>query len=200
MNILKGLVTTLVTVLIFISAVELIAPSNKMKKYIQFILGLILITVILNPILELVSNGQSNFSKDIEAYEEVFSKNQNYFNLDENSSSEQIKNEKDIREKAFIKNFNENCNAMLNGEFKNMQFKSEVECNVDFNNMNINIKKLRIGITDKNIRKIQKVSINNNANNKDTEENQEMYKEIVDFASKELEISKEKIEVYKLEE
>lgn len=200
MNILKGLVTTLVTVLIFISAVELITPSNKMKKYIQFVLGLILITVILNPILELVSNGQSNFSKDIEAYEEVFSKNQNYFNLDENSSSEQIKNEKDIREKAFIKNFNENCNAMLNSEFKNMQFKSEVECNVDFNNMNINIKKLRIGITDKNIRKIQKVSINNNDNNKDTEENQEMYKEIVDFASKELEISKEKIEVYKLEE
>ena len=57
---LKNIVITLVTVLIFISAVELISPNNKMKKYIKFILGLILISVILNPILQFVSNGEKS--------------------------------------------------------------------------------------------------------------------------------------------
>lgn len=42
MEALKKFVITLVTVLIFMSAVEMIAPS-KMKKYIKFVLGLILI-------------------------------------------------------------------------------------------------------------------------------------------------------------
>lgn len=46
MEALKKFVITLVTVLIFMSAVEMIAPS-KMKKYIKFVLGLILITIIL---------------------------------------------------------------------------------------------------------------------------------------------------------
>ena len=40
METLKNIVKTLVTMLIFISEVELIAPDNKMKKYIKLILGL----------------------------------------------------------------------------------------------------------------------------------------------------------------
>ena len=39
---LKGLVTTLTSMLVFIGAIEIIAPDNKMKKYIKFILGLML--------------------------------------------------------------------------------------------------------------------------------------------------------------
>ncbi|MFQ9617688.1 MAG: stage III sporulation protein AF, partial [Clostridium butyricum] len=52
---LKALVATLTTVLIFISAVEILAPDKKMKKYISFVLGLILISTILNPIVEFIT-------------------------------------------------------------------------------------------------------------------------------------------------
>lgn len=71
---LKGLVTTLVTILIFISAVELIAPNNKMKKYIKFVLGLILTSVILNPILQFVSNGEKIYLKVLKTTKLYFRK------------------------------------------------------------------------------------------------------------------------------
>ncbi len=58
MELLNKFVITLVTILIFITAVEMIAPDNSMKKYLKFVLGLILITVILNPILTIILNGE----------------------------------------------------------------------------------------------------------------------------------------------
>lgn len=50
-EILKGIVIIFVIIFIFISVVEFIVLNNKMKKYIKFVLGLILISVILNLIL-----------------------------------------------------------------------------------------------------------------------------------------------------
>lgn len=103
---LKNIVITLVTILIFISAVELISPNNKMKKYIQFILGLILITVILNPILQFISNGDKSVLDGIQTYEEVFSKNENKVNLDNTNTFKNDEDKGDARKKAFIENFN----------------------------------------------------------------------------------------------
>ena len=83
---LKGLVTTLTSMLVFIGAIEIIAPDNKMKKYIKFILGLILITVILNPILNFISNGEENILSTLSKYErsisneEVYKEDINVFN------------------------------------------------------------------------------------------------------------------------
>lgn len=202
MDELKGLVTTLVTILIFISAVELVTPNNKMKKYIKFILGLILITVILNPILKFVSKGQESFSKGISEYEQAFSQSQNKTNMDLNNALDggQIgENENSTREKAFIKNFNKNCDSLLKNQYKDMIFKSEIDCNVDFLNMSLNINKLRIGVSDKKIKKIKTVNIKED-NNINTKEDQIQYKEIINFVSNELDVPKEKIEVYKLEE
>ena len=153
---LKGLVTTLTSMLVFIGAIEIIAPDNKMKKYIKFILGLILITVILNPILNFISNGEENILSTLSKYErsisneEVYKENINVFNNKKNDN-EAIKN-------TFIENFNKNSDKLLKDKFKNMTFKSEVEC-----------------------------------------EDSDEYEEVVDFISDELEISKEKIEIYELE-
>lgn len=199
MNELKGLVTTLVSILIFISAVELVAPNNKMKKYIKFILGLILMTVILNPILEFVSKGQESFSKGISEYEQVFSQNQSKTNIDMTNALEGGNSENEAKQKAFMKNFNKNCDSLLHNQYKDMDFKSEIDCNVDFVNVSLNINKLSIGIADKKIKKIKKITIKETDNNSTKEENNE-YEEIVKFISTELDIPKDKIEVYKLEE
>ena len=51
MELIKGFVTTLVTTLIFITAIELVGPDNSMKKYLKFVMGLILVAVLLNPIV-----------------------------------------------------------------------------------------------------------------------------------------------------
>lgn len=189
---LKGLVTTLTSMLVFIGAIEIIAPDNKMKKYIKFILGLILITVILNPILNFISNGEENILSTLSKYErsisneEVYKEDINVFNNKKNDN-EAIKN-------TFIENFNKNCDKLLKDKFKNMTFKSEVECDVDFNSMSYDIKKLKIGIKDNKVKKIE-IGIERDNKREDSDE----YEEVVDFISDELEISKEKIEIYELE-
>jgi stage III sporulation protein AF len=193
---LKNIVITLVTMLLFISAVELIAPDNKMKKYIKFILGLILISVILNPIINFISNGEKNLPGSIESYEAVFN---NKTDLDNVGITKENQNKMDARKKAFINNFNKNCDNLLKNQFKNMNFKSEVDCDIDFTNISLNIKKLKIGVGENKVNKVKKIVINNKKQSNEQEVNKE-YTEITDFIAKELNISKEKIEVYKLEE
>lgn len=196
---LKNIVITLVTILIFISAVELISPNNKMKKYIQFILGLILVIAILNPILQFISNGDKSVLDGIQTYEEVFSKNENKVNLDNTNTIENYEDKGDYRKKEFIKNFNKNCDNLLKSQYKNMTFKSEVDCDVNFTDITLNVKKLKIGVGDDKINKIKKIVINKTVESSTKEENKE-YTEIINFVSSELNIPKEKIEVYKLEE
>ena len=77
-----------------------------------------------------------------------------------------------------------------------MTFKSEVDCDVDFNNVKINVKNLKIGIKDKNVRKIEKVEIGKEK--KDTLRDE--YKDVISYAASEFDISEDKIEVYMLEE
>ena len=69
METLKEFVITLVTTMILITAVELIAPDNSMKKYLKFVLGLILIVVILNPILKFFNVGENELKNSISSYE-----------------------------------------------------------------------------------------------------------------------------------
>ncbi|MBE6090652.1 stage III sporulation protein AF [Clostridium beijerinckii] len=197
MEALKKFVITLVTVLIFMSAVEMIAPS-KMKKYIKFVLGLILITIILNPILQIVEGGEKNFTDVINNYEQAFSKDRDTANFDSIDTLSKS-NTDDGRKKAFVANFNKNCDNILKNNFKDMNFKSEVDCDVDFSKVAINVKKLRIGVSSNKINKIKKIVISKGADENNEGKNAE-YSEIADFASNELNIPKEKIEVYGLEE
>ena len=195
---LKNIVVTLVTILIFISAVELIAPSNKMKKYIQFILGLILVTVILNPIVQFISNAEKSVADGIQSYEQVFSQKENKVNSKNTTST--FENDKgDARIKAFMKNFNKNCDNLLKNQYKDKTFKSEIDCDVDFANINLNVKKLKIGVGENKINKIKKIVIDKEVETVTKEENKE-YTEIINFVSSELNIPKEKIEVYKIDE
>lgn len=193
---IKALVTTLAAVLIFISAIEIIVPDKKMKKYISFVLGLILISTILNPIVEFITNGEKSILQGIEGYETVFSMEQERINADGETYSDGSIDNEDARKKAFVSNFNKNCDSMLKNEFKDMKFKSEVDCDVDFNNIKINIKRLKIGIKDKNVREVEKIEIGKEKRDSLREE----YMNVINYASSELDIPKEKIEVYIMEE
>lgn len=193
---IKALVATLTAVLIFISAVEILVPDKKMKKYISFVLGLILISTILNPIVEFITNGQKSVLQGIENYESVFSMEQQKMNTDGIDSYESSRDNEDAHKKAFVNNFNKNCSSMLKKKFDNMNFKSEVDCDVDFNNVKIDIKKLTIGIKDKNVRKVQKVEIGS----EQTDTLREEYKDVISYAASEFEIPEEKIEIYIMDE
>lgn len=193
LELLNKFVITLITTLIFIAAVELIAPDNNMKKYLKFVLGLILIAVILNPILTIILNGEEELKDVISMYEGEYNTNKKV----EKNDDDLLK----VKEESFKKNFNKNCENMLKKEFKNLEFKCEVDCVVDFNGTNFKINKLDIRIKDKKIKKVEKidkVDIGSKDGNQEKNEN-DRYKDIVKFISKELDIKEDIINIYIME-
>lgn len=193
LELLNKFVITLITTLIFIAAVELIAPDNNMKKYLKFVLGLILIAVILNPILTIILNGEEELKDVISMYEGEYNTNKKV----EKNDDDLLK----VKEESFKNNFNKNCENMLKKEFKNLEFKCEVDCVVDFNGTNFKINKLDIRIKDKKIKKVEKidkVDIGSKDGNQEKNEN-DRYKDIVKFISKELDIKEDIINIYIME-
>lgn len=193
METLKGFVITLVTTMILITAVELIAPDNSMKKYLKFVLGLILIVVILNPILKFFNVGENELKNSISSYEKNLKEKEsdNDINVDSNK----------LREESFKNNFNKNCENMLKNEFKDMEFKCEVDCNVDFKGVKFDISSINVYIKDKKVKKIvnvEKVEIDTSKESKKKENKNEEYKDVVNFLKSELEISESKINIYKM--
>lgn len=193
METLRGFVITLVTTMILITAVELIAPDNSMKKYLKFVLGLILIVVILNPILRFFNVGENELKNSISSYEKTLKEKEsdNDINVDSNK----------LREESFKNNFNKNCENMLKNEFKNMEFKCEVDCDVNFKGVKFDISSINVYIKDKKGKKVvnvEKVEIDTSKESKKKENKNEEYKDVVKFLKSELEISESKINIYKM--
>ncbi|MDU1053408.1 stage III sporulation protein AF [Clostridium baratii] len=193
METLKEFVITLVTTMILITAVELIAPDNSMKKYLKFVLGLILIVVILNPILKFFNVGENELKNSISSYEKNLKEKEadNDINVDSNK----------LREESFKNNFNKNCENMLKNEFKDMEFKCEVDCNIDFKGVKFDISSINVYIKDKKVKKVvnvEKVEIDTSKESKKKENKNEEYKDVVNFLKSELEISESKINIYKM--
>ena len=184
MELIKGFVTTLVTTLIFITAIELVGPDNSMKKYLKFVMGLILVAVLLNPIVKFFSQGETALTSIIDQYDKEIEEG---ISKDDTTIATQ-----ELRED----NFNKNCINKLSKEFKDMTFESDLDCTVDFDNMTCQINELRIGISEKGVKKVKEVKIGEEE--KEVKEEDSTQKEVKDFLSDELEISKDKIVVYYL--
>lgn len=184
MELIKTFVINLVTTLVFMTAIELIAPDNNMKKYIKFVLGLILIAILLNPIIEFASKGEKTINDAVSTCEKE---------LQASSDNYTSEKEKDNLTKSFKDNFKKNCEKILSDKYKDTQFESTLDGKIDFDNMKFNVKSLRVGIKDKNVKKIQKIVIDNYESESYEDEKQ---KEIREFLSTEIGIDKGKIIVY----
>ena len=188
---IKGFVITLVTMLILMTAIEFIAPDNNMKKYLKFVLGLILISVMLSPIISLFSKGEESISLQV----------QKYIELSENESAEVSKDYKSDSENVFKENLDQNCNRLLKEKFTDKEFVSNIDCEVDMNNINYSIDKVQVGVKNKDVSKIQKIIINTQKDSKSVSSQDEKVNnedEIISYLAEALNVSKDKIEVYKV--
>ncbi|GAA0109657.1 MULTISPECIES: stage III sporulation protein AF [Clostridium] len=188
---IKGFVITLVTMLILMTAIEFIAPDNNMKKYLKFVLGLILISVMLSPIISLFSKGEESISLQV----------QKYIELAENESAEVSKDYKSDSENVFKENLEQNCNRLLKEKFTDKEFVSNIDCEVDMNNINYSIDKVQVGVKNKDVSKIQKIIINTQKDSKSVSSQDEKVNnedEIISYLAEALNVSKDKIEVYKV--
>lgn len=188
---IKSYIITLVTMIILITAIELISPDNSMKKYIKFILGLILISVMISPII-------SFFSEDAET---MAAKIEKTLSLSDSGELIENKSNNDSQQKVFIENLQDNCNELLKENFKENEFITKIDCEINMKDIEYRIDNIQIGVKDKDIGTVEKIIIKTKdeskvvMSEKNTVENEE---DIINFLAENLQISKEKIEVYKI--
>ena len=189
MEYIKSFIETLVTIIILFSAIELISPNNSMKKYIKFVLGLILIVVMLNPIIDFFTEGEDKIVSTIKEYEGILSTDT------ETSSDVAASNEV---EDVFIENLNKNSAAELAEAFPDYTFVCNIDCNIDLSNYSYNISHAKIGISTgkiQDVEKIEKVEISND-NQTESKVYSDDEQKIVSYVSNMLGVSEEKIEIY----
>ena len=184
------IIISLVTTIIFISAVEIIAPDNSIKKYIKYVLGLILISVMLNPIVYIFTKGESDLIQTITEYENML-----YEGGEKKEVSDGMKNEK---EELFKKNLNNNCDALLKEQFDDKDFKSDIQCTFNYDDMTYTIDKINVAVGSNGIKLIEKVNINLNETQEATTDN-EKNNDIKEFLCNTFKVPTEKIEIYDVE-
>ena len=151
MDEIKRFIVTLVSMIILISALELISPDNSMKKYLKFVLGTILIAVMISPIVSIISNGEKNIANEISEYIDLANGKSTETNSENKESTSAI---------AFKENLQENCNKLLKEKFKDFEFKSDIDCEVNMKDITYSINKVKIGVKNKDVSKIKKIVIN----------------------------------------
>ena len=192
MEYINNFVITLVSTMIFMTAVEIISPDNSMKKYIKFVLGLILISVMINPIVKFFTGGEQELVNTIKNYESIFYEDKTNENEDSIRKS-QIE--------SFKNNLNINCDNLLKEEFKEKDFKSNVECEIDLENMTYSIESLEVGVKDEGIKLVDSIKIDINEESEETVSKDgvvENEDEIKSYLSENFKISKEKIKLYSM--
>lgn len=193
MEYLNNFIITLVATMIFMTAIEIIAPDNSMKKYIKFILGLILISVMINPIIKFFTGGEQEVINRIKRYEDML----NLGVTNEGESKEVIEKQKE----AFKSNLNSNCDNLLKEKFSDKDFKSDIKCNINLSDMTYSIDSLEVGVRENGIRLVDKIRINVNDESEEAVSNNEKIdneEEIKNYLSELFKIPIEKIKLYSM--
>lgn len=190
MEIIKAWIVNICTVVLFITAVEMILPDNDLKKYAKFVLGLILMTVIINPIIKVFDKNfdinvmSNNVEKAIETRET------------KSNMEEYKKNNLNATLETFNSNLKNLSEEKLKEKFKDMDF--EVKVKSDFNKNQVKIIGIEIGVKEKGIQKIKKVTVESFKSEKESISKNEKFNEVKQFLSKELNIQEELIKIYEL--
>lgn len=193
MEYLNNFIITLVATMIFMTSIEIIAPDNSMKKYIKFVLGLILISVMINPIIKFFTGGEQEVINRIKRYEDML----NLGLTNEGESKEVIEKQKE----AFKSNLNSNCDNLLKEKFSDKDFKSDIKCNINLSDMTYSIDSLEVGVRENGIRLVDKIRINVNDESEEAVSNNEKIdneEEIKNYLSELFKIPIEKIKLYSM--
>jgi stage III sporulation protein AF len=189
----KGWIVNICTAVFFITAVEMILPDNSMKKYAKFVLGLILITVLINPLVVLLNDGNTvntflNRSIGVIASTESSVKGANYR---EKSMEATLQ--------VFKTNLEKACKEKLKEKYVKGQYDVKAEVAYDEEKEEYQIISLEILVSSGKVEKVRKVQIKPSNSSRDTTKiESEMSGEIKEFLSSELKIQKDLIAVYKM--
>lgn len=195
LQVLREWLIGICTAVFFITAVEIILPDNSLKKYAKFVLGLILITVFINPLIKVFDR---NF--DINTYTSNAIQSLDAKKTENEFQKYKEKNIKDTLE-VFKLNLQTNCEKKLKEKYPDSNYKVQVEASYDDNNDKLVIKDIKVGVKDGSIERIKKIKIGDDSktvDNGDKEINNEKSQAIKKYLGDELNVSKDVIQVYKI--
>lgn len=192
---LKEWITNIAVAVFFITAIEMLLPKNNIKKYGKFVLGLILITVILNPIIKI-------FNKDYNISQYADKATASFNNAEYKNDFDKYK--KKNREETlnnFKANLQNQTKKKLEEKFPENKYEVSVEIAYDEEKDNLQIKSMDVGVKGNKIEKIKKVNKINIGNNENGKEDKKIFEgegKIKQFISNEFKVSSGVIKVYKL--
>lgn len=189
---LKVWVINICTAVFFITAVEMILPDNKMKKYAKFVLGLILITVIMNPIIKIFNN-DFNLESYVNSASKYFEEKEYTKDYDKYKISS-IDNTVNV----FSKNLENLCIDKLREKFPEDNYEVIVDAGYDTEKENFVINTINVGITEGKVKKIKKIKINDSKEVSSSEiEDYKKSNIIKEYLSQLMNVPTDKIKVYK---
>lgn len=192
MTLLKEYIYNIAIAVILVSAVEMLLPDNQFKKYCKFVLGLIIMVVILNPVLKLFDKNFNidSYTKKATAYFDDGNYEKDYGTVQAANIDNTLKTAADNINTVLAKSLNDK----FGGTYKVL---SEVV--YDEKNSKIDIKDINVTIQKGGVNEIKKIRIkvgeeevptNNISSTKEGDS-------LKEFISKELGIKKEIVNIYK---
>lgn len=195
----KNWITNIVVVIFFIAFIEILLPSSNMKKYINMILGLLIIIVLINPIIKLMSS-------DINIDREVFYNLQSYNTFKIEGESKYVENQNQQITEVYKKKIENEISDFLRTDVDYSVLDVNVSINEDIEAEDFGkIIGIEVYLTTKNdsnqnqqnirIDEIERVSINMKKPNlsKDYNESLPGFEGIADSISSYYKVPKEKI-------
>ena len=185
---LKTWITTICAGVFFITAVEMILPDNSLKKYAKFVLGLILMIIIINPIIKILNGSDINVSSYLSEYENILEN-------EEEKSMEQKSNSIKNTQAVFEKNIEKITLKTLKENYPEDNFEIAVQTKYDKEENIFSIESINVLLDEGGIKPIKKVEINKEAdeNSGNKEVDNKKMKELIE---KTLNIEEKAIHIY----
>ncbi|MCM1992738.1 stage III sporulation protein AF [Oceanirhabdus seepicola] len=195
-ELIKDWIISISTMIVLMTAVELILPSNKLKKYCKFVMGLILMLVIINPII-IALKPSSAININFDEYNYDFQERDSY-------DYEKYRDKNiDSTLKVFRKNIEKECMKSLNDEFPNSEFSVDIDVSYDDSEGMFKIDEVSVGVNgSSNVKRVKPVVISKNKSVKHEEQNNnnENLSKIKKRLGKLLDLDEKLVNVYSLED
>lgn len=191
---LGNFVITISVAIFFATAIQMILPDNSLKKYCNFVLGLIVFVVILSPIIKI-------FNQDVQINKIIEETTNGIFeNSDETSYEEYRDANINNTLNKFKENLEKQCVTDLEENFKGDKYKADIAVSYDSKNSLFVIESMEIHINDGSVARIKKIQIGEEekAVQVDSQDSSINVKaaEVKDFIASRYEVNVDQVSVY----
>ncbi|WBW95330.1 stage III sporulation protein AF [Oceanirhabdus sp. W0125-5] len=191
-ELIKEWIISICTMIVIMTGVELILPNNKLKKYCKFVMGLILMLVIINPII-IALKPSSAINVNFDEFNYEFQERDTY-------EYEKYRDKNiDRTLKVYRNNIEKECLKSLKEEYPDTKFSMDIEVSYDDSEGMFVIDEIAIGVNgNSSIKRVKPVVISKNKSveNENENKNNENLNKIKKHIGKLLDLEEKAVKVY----